>query len=152
MSQKLEELQKYLEKMNRLGHVVTLLYWDMRTGMPKGGFEKHADAVAYFSTEQFQMSVAEELGNLLDALMVPEEFDTLDDTDDISYHAVAYNGDQPVGCGRMFPEAKDSYHIGRIAVLYEYRNKKLADTEKVFFVFFLLYVFLKNDMINWLDF
>ena len=80
MSKKLEDLKQYLEKMNRFGHVVTLLQWDMRTGMPKGGFEKHADAVAYFSTEQFQMSVAEELGNLLDALMVPAEFDALDDT------------------------------------------------------------------------
>lgn len=80
MSQRLEELQKYLEKMNRYNHVVTLLYWDMRTGMPKGGFEKHADAVAYFSTEQFQMSVAEELGSMLDALMVPEEYEQLDDT------------------------------------------------------------------------
>lgn len=80
MSKKLEDLQQYLEKMNRYNHVVTLLYWDMRTGMPKGGFEKHADAVAYFSTEQFQMSVAEELGNILDALMIPEEYENLDDT------------------------------------------------------------------------
>lgn len=80
MSTKKEELQKYLEEMHRLSHVVTLLYWDMRTCMPKGGFEKHADSVAYFSTKEFEMSVAEELGNLLDALMVPEEFDALDDT------------------------------------------------------------------------
>ena len=61
MNKKIEDLQKYLEKMNRYNHVVTLLYWDMRTGMPKGGFESHADAVAFFSTEHFQMSVAEEL-------------------------------------------------------------------------------------------
>ena len=80
MSTKREELQKYLEEMHRLSHVVTLLYWDMRTCMPKGGFEKHADSVAYFSTKEFEMSVAEELGNLLDALMVPEEFEALNDT------------------------------------------------------------------------
>ena len=80
MSKKLEELQKYLEEMNRYNHVVTLLYWDMRTCMPKGGFEKHTDAVAFFSTKQFQMSVAEELGKLLDALMDKDEFDALDDT------------------------------------------------------------------------
>ena len=73
MSKKIEDLQKYLEKMNRYNHVVTLLYWDMRTGMPKGGFESHADAVAYFSTEHFQMSVAEELGEILDALMAEIE-------------------------------------------------------------------------------
>ena len=54
MSQRLEELQKYLEKMNRYNHVVTLLYWDMRTGMPKGGFEKHADAVAFFLQNSFR--------------------------------------------------------------------------------------------------
>ena len=66
--------------MNRFGHVVTLLQWDMRTGMPKGGLEKHVDAVAHFSTEQFQMSVAEELGNLLEALMMQSEYDALDDT------------------------------------------------------------------------
>ena len=80
MSKKLEDLKQYLEKMNRFGHVVTLLQWDMRTGMPKGGLEKHVDAVAHFSTEQFQMSVAEELGNLLEVLMMQSEYDALDDT------------------------------------------------------------------------
>ena len=79
MSQKLERLQKYLEKMNRLNHVSTLLYWDMRTGTPKEGFDAHADAVAYFSTEAFQMGTAEELGNMLDELAQPEEYNALDE-------------------------------------------------------------------------
>lgn len=79
MSQKLETLQKYLEKMNRFNHVCTLLYWDMRTGAPKEGFEGHADAVAYFSTEAFQMATAEELGKMLDELAAPEEFNALDE-------------------------------------------------------------------------
>lgn len=79
MSQKLEALQQYLEKMNRFNHVTTLLYWDMRTGAPKEGFDAHADAVAYFSTEAFQMSVSQELGDLLDALATPEEYEALDD-------------------------------------------------------------------------
>lgn len=80
MSQKLEALQQYLEKMNRFNHVTTLLYWDMRTCAPKEGFEKHADAVAYFSTEAFQMSVSEELGKMLDELAAPEEYEALDET------------------------------------------------------------------------
>jgi len=80
MSQKLETLQQYLEKMNRFNHVSTLLYWDMRTGAPKEGFERHADAVAYFSTEAFKMGTAEELGTMLDELSVPEEYEKLDDT------------------------------------------------------------------------
>ena len=36
MSEKLKSLQQYLEKMNRFNHVANFLYWDMRTGMPKG--------------------------------------------------------------------------------------------------------------------
>lgn len=80
MSTKKEELQKILEKINRLGHVVSLLYWDMRTTMPKEGFAKHSDAVAHFSTEQFQLSVSDELGDVLTALMSEEEYNNLDDT------------------------------------------------------------------------
>ena len=38
MNDKLEQLQKYLEKMEQFNHVNTLLYWDMRTNTPKEGF------------------------------------------------------------------------------------------------------------------
>ena len=79
MSQKLDALQQYLDKMNKFEHVTTLLYWDMRTCTPKEGFERHADAVAYFSTQAFEMSVAKELGDLLDELAQPEEYEGLDD-------------------------------------------------------------------------
>ena len=79
MSKTLDELKQYLEKMNRYNHVVTLLYWDMKTGAPKMGFEDHIDAVTYFSTEQFQMATSEELSGLLDRLAEPEEFEQLDD-------------------------------------------------------------------------
>ncbi len=80
MSQKLEALQQYLEKMNRYNHVVGLLSWDMHTCMPKEGFERNADAISFFSTEAFQMGVSEELGNLLEELSAPEEYENLDDT------------------------------------------------------------------------
>ncbi|MBO5378027.1 MAG: GNAT family N-acetyltransferase [Ruminiclostridium sp.] len=49
-------------------------------------------------------------------------FDELDSIDDIAYHVVAYDCGRPIGCGRMFPEREGVYHIGRIAVLSEYRN------------------------------
>ena len=41
MNDKLEQLQKYLEKMEQFNHVNTLLYWDMRTNTPKEGFAGH---------------------------------------------------------------------------------------------------------------
>ena len=68
MNDKLEQLQKYLEKMEQFNHVNTLLYWDMRTNTPKEGFAGHSDALTYFSTEQFSMSTSDELKTLLDTL------------------------------------------------------------------------------------
>ena len=79
MSKALENLQQYLEKMNRFNHVTTLLYWDMRTCAPKQGYEQIGDALAYFSTEHFQMSVSEELKGILETLSAPEEYEALDD-------------------------------------------------------------------------
>ena len=49
-------------------------------------------------------------------------FDQLDSTDDIAWHAAAYDGEKVVGCGRMFSEGKGKYHVGRIAVLKDYRR------------------------------
>lgn len=79
MSNVLENLQIYLKKMNQYNHVIELLMWDMETNTPKLGFEGHADALTYFSTEQFKMSTSEELSAMLDELEMPQEFETLDD-------------------------------------------------------------------------
>lgn len=80
MSNVLEDLQKYMEEMNRMEHVVTLLSWDMHTTMPKGGFEKHADAMTYFSGKYFEMATTKELGDMLENLMQPKEYESLSDT------------------------------------------------------------------------
>ncbi len=79
MSKKLEELQAYLEKMDQYHHVTELLFWDMETNTPKQGFEGHADALTFFSTEQFKLSTAQELSDMLDVLAQPEEYDSLDE-------------------------------------------------------------------------
>lgn len=78
MSEKLEALKSYLEKMNNYSHVGTLLYWDMRTLMPEEGFPRHQKALTAFSTEAFRMETADELYELVKALNAPEEFGALD--------------------------------------------------------------------------
>ncbi len=80
MSTILEQFKEYLNKMEQYNHVTTLLYWDMRTKSPKKGMDGHADATAFFSTEEFALSTADELGEMLDKLAQPEEYDRLDDT------------------------------------------------------------------------
>lgn len=80
MSKLLEELKTYLNEMNQYEHVVTLLYWDMKTNTPKLGQEAHIEALTRFSAKSFEMSTADELGEMLDGLAEEAEYEALDDT------------------------------------------------------------------------
>lgn len=79
MSKALETFKDYVKKMNQYTHVTELLNWDMETNTPKLGFEGHAEALTFFSTEQFKMATADELSSMLDELTKPEEYASLDD-------------------------------------------------------------------------
>ena len=80
MSKLLDELKSYLSEMNQYEHVVTLLYWDMKTNTPKLGQEAHIEALTRFSAKNFEMSTADELGKMLDGLAEEAEYEALDDT------------------------------------------------------------------------
>lgn len=49
-----------------------------------------------------------------------------DDLDDIAWHVVLMFDGEPVACGRTFAKAEqpDTYIIGRVAVLPEYRGRR----------------------------
>ena len=79
MSERLDRLKEINGKLNRLSLLSELLYWDMRTIMPDGGFDAHSDAMDYAETESFRLSNSDELFDLLKELMEPEEWDQLDD-------------------------------------------------------------------------
>lgn len=80
MSILLDEFKGYLHEMNQYEHVTTLLYWDMETNVPKLGQEAHVEALTHFSSKAFEMSTADKMGEMLDKLAVPEEYEALDDT------------------------------------------------------------------------
>lgn len=50
-----------------------------------------------------------------------DEFDSIDDT---AFHVLLMDGDQPIATGRTYTDDGESYHIGRIAVMQKYRNRK----------------------------
>ena len=79
MSETLTRFQDYLKKMNYYRRVITLLDWDLYTQTPKNGYDGMADALAYFSTEEFILSTSQELEDLLAALSQPEEYAQLED-------------------------------------------------------------------------
>jgi predicted GNAT family N-acyltransferase len=56
----------------------------------------------------------------IDEQRVPEEIE-MDEDDAHALHALALDGDQPVGCGRMVAHG-DQVKIGRMAVLHERRG------------------------------
>ena len=55
---------------------------------------------------------------------IPQE-NELDEYDKVSYHAVLYENEIPVACGRLYFTDKTA-HIGRVAVLKKYRRKGYA--------------------------
>jgi predicted GNAT family N-acyltransferase len=55
---------------------------------------------------------------------IPKE-NELDEKDKISYHAVLYENTIPVACGRLY-YTDNIAHIGRVAVLKQYRRKGYA--------------------------
>lgn len=80
MSKLLEDFKNYLHEMNQYEHVVTLLYWDMKTNAPKLGQEAHIEALTHFSTKSFEMSTSDKLGEMLEGLANENEFRALDET------------------------------------------------------------------------
>ena len=66
--------------MNQYDHVTGLLQWDMQTTVPKLGQAAHVDALTYFSTKSFEMGTSEKLGEFLEKLAQPAEYDALDET------------------------------------------------------------------------
>lgn len=52
------------------------------------------------------------------------EFDETDNTCD---HLILYDEDEKaIGCARIFPDEENSWHIGRVAVLPEFRGKGIG--------------------------
>ena len=96
----LDELKEYIVKINRYTHVTTLLYWDMRTGMPQEGFPMHSDVLTEFSTEQFNLSTSDELFGMLEELSKPENFEELDDT----WKFIVRRMKRDIDEGRRIPE------------------------------------------------
>lgn len=47
-----------------------------------------------------------------------------DDIDAIAQHIVLYSDEEPIGCGRVYPDKNDPtlWHLGRLAILKPYRK------------------------------
>jgi len=80
MSKTVEDLKNYLDRIKKYEHIETLLYWDMKTLVPKEGYDGHIDALTYFSAESFALLTSDELYEIVTDLASDEEYEKLDDT------------------------------------------------------------------------
>lgn len=78
MSEALEKFKQYLNKQEQYDQVISQMSWDMYTQTPKKGVDYKIDAITYFSSEAFKLSTSEELGELYEKLLEPEEYNALD--------------------------------------------------------------------------
>ncbi|MBE6720126.1 MAG: GNAT family N-acetyltransferase [Ruminococcaceae bacterium] len=59
--------------------------------------------------------------------------DEFDETDCTATHFVLFDGDKPIGCARaFFDKRENAYHIGRVAILKEYRGQHLGERIMLF--------------------
>ncbi len=52
--------------------------------------------------------------------------DEFDDIDSYAHHAAVFDDDKLIGCGRVYIDENKNCHIGRIAVIKEYRGKDIG--------------------------
>ncbi|WP_024627615.1 GNAT family N-acetyltransferase [Bifidobacterium sp. A11] len=73
-------------------------------------------------------AISEDAKSIRTAVFVEEQgfHNEFDQTDDVSLHIVAYDGNKPVGVCRIFPDRGKTWTLGRLAVLKPYRGQHLG--------------------------
>ncbi|WP_409346844.1 carboxypeptidase M32 [Paenibacillus sp. MBLB4367] len=74
-------LRTLVKKIKSYEEAVGLIYWDMRTGLPKKGVEGRSEVVGVLSGEMFRLSVSDEMGGYLAFLDQEERLAELSETD-----------------------------------------------------------------------
>ncbi|MFM9326800.1 carboxypeptidase M32 [Paenibacillus mesotrionivorans] len=74
----LKGYRELVAKIRSYQEAVGLIYWDMRTGLPKKGVESRSQVVGVLSGEMFKLTVSDEMGGYLDTLEKPEHAEKLD--------------------------------------------------------------------------
>ncbi|QAY66067.1 carboxypeptidase M32 [Paenibacillus protaetiae] len=72
-----QALPKFLETIRKIKsyeEALGVLYWDLRTGAPRGGMEARSEAIGHLSADMFRYQTSAELGEQLAELEQPEAF------------------------------------------------------------------------------
>ena len=75
---KLKEFKNYLNKITQYEQAANVLQWDMQTCMPYNGGDSNTEVLTMISSKSFELSVSDEIKDLLDSLINAEIFNNLD--------------------------------------------------------------------------
>ncbi|HEU5140413.1 MAG TPA: carboxypeptidase M32, partial [Bacillales bacterium] len=75
----IDQFKELDEKVSHYTDILSLVNWDARTGAPQKGRSIFAKAKGTLSTEMFQLSVSDEMGEYLKTLSDPEVYGQLDE-------------------------------------------------------------------------
>ena len=78
LKKKLKEFKNYLNKITQYEQAANILQWDMQTCMPSNGGYTNTDVLTMLSSKSFELSVSDEIKDLLDSLINAEIFNNLD--------------------------------------------------------------------------
>lgn len=74
----MEKFKTYMQQMSDLEHAIMLLDWDLKTGAPKNAASTHISAITNLSTQQFEMSISDEMGEFLECIEAnPDAYDEM---------------------------------------------------------------------------
>ncbi|NDI34503.1 carboxypeptidase M32 [Chengkuizengella sediminis] len=79
--QTLTTFKELVKKINEYNEALSVLYWDLRTGAPKKGVEGRSEVIGMLSTEQFNLSTSEQMGECLSQLSEASIFAGLNQTE-----------------------------------------------------------------------
>lgn len=101
---KLKEFKEYLSKMEYLNSASSVLYWDMRVGMPKKGVPYRGEVLGYISSESYKLQTSEKMKEFIDYFISQENLD------DVT-KAMVYNAKKNYDQTKKIPEDKYTEYV-----------------------------------------
>lgn len=79
LQQRIEGFRELLKRINHYREAAGLMQWDLETGAPEKSVAVRSEVLGTIATEAFKMTVSDEMGNFLEELSRPENFEKLDE-------------------------------------------------------------------------
>lgn len=103
-NEKLKEFKEYLEKIEYLSNAIGVLYWDMRTKIPKKGIPYRGEIIGYLSSENYKLQTSDKMKEFIDYFISQENLD------DVT-KAMVYNAKKNYDQTKKIPEDKYKEYV-----------------------------------------